>query len=171
MSQVTIRFAQPGDAEAMLQVQRAVLAEEQFLMTTLDDFNQTVEGQRKWIQTKRGNERETIIIAEVNTTLVGWLVFQSPDRKRLAHTGSFGMMVAKEHRRRGVGKQLLTELLTWAKQNPLIEKVSLGVFSTNTAAISLYKKMGFVEEGRKVKEIKMSHSNYIDDVLMYQLVK
>lgn len=171
MSQITIRFAETNDAEAMLQVQRDVLAEGQFLMTTLDDFNQTVEGQKRWIQTKLANERETLIIAEVDGFLAGWLVFQSPDRKRLAHTGSFRMMVAKENRSRGVGKRLLTELLTWARQNPLIEKVGLGVFSTNTAAISLYKKMGFVEEGRKVKEVKMSHANYIDDVLMYQLVK
>jgi RimJ/RimL family protein N-acetyltransferase len=60
--------------------------------------------------------------------------------------------------------------LAWAEQHPSIEKVSLGVFSTNERAITLYKKMGFIEEGRKIKEFKMSDDEYIDDVLMYKLV-
>jgi ribosomal protein S18 acetylase RimI-like enzyme len=65
---------------------------------------------------------------------------------------------------------LLTALLEWAERNPLIEKVSLGVFSTNYRAISLYKSMGFIEEGRKIKEFKTSENEYIDDILMYKLV-
>jgi ribosomal protein S18 acetylase RimI-like enzyme len=48
--------------------------------------------------------------------------------------------------------------------------VSLGVFSTNQRAISLYKKMGFVEEGRKIKEFKMSEREYVDDIIMYKMV-
>jgi len=44
------------------------------------------------------------------------------------------------------------------------------VFSTNKRAIALYKKMGFIEEGRKIKEFKMDNNEYVDDVLMYKLV-
>ncbi|HLR51973.1 MAG TPA: GNAT family N-acetyltransferase [Candidatus Avamphibacillus sp.] len=168
---IKVRLANQEDAKSMLEIQRAVLAEGQFLMTTLDEFNQTVSGQKLWTQSKLDNERETILVAEVNNCIVGWLVFQSPKRKRLAHTGSFGMMVAKEYRGRGIGKLLLKELLNWAEQNPFIEKVKLGVFSTNTPAIFLYKQMGFVEEGRKINEIKLNDYEYIDDVLMYKDVK
>ncbi|MFJ7405558.1 MULTISPECIES: GNAT family N-acetyltransferase [unclassified Lysinibacillus] len=45
--------------------------------------------------------------------MVGWLVFLSPNRKRLALTGSFGMMVRKDQRGQGIGKRLIGELLTW----------------------------------------------------------
>jgi len=65
---------------------------------------------------------------------------------------------------------LLEKLLKWAELNPYIEKISLGVFSTNESAIALYKKMGFVEEGRKINEIKLNDKQYIDDVLMYKMV-
>ena len=60
--------------------------------------------------------------------------------------------------------------LDWAEKNPLIEKVSLGVLSTNYRAIALYKSMGFVEEGRKIKEIKINENEYVDDILMYKFV-
>ena len=171
MKNIKIRLANQEDARSMLDIQKTVLAEGQFLMTTLDEFNQTISGQKLWIQSKLNNERETILVAEVKECIVGWLVFQSPKRKRLAHTGSFGMMVAKEYRGQGIGKLLLKELLNWAEQNPFIEKVSLGVFSTNTPAIFLYKQMGFVEEGRKINEVKVNDDEYADDVLMYKSVK
>jgi RimJ/RimL family protein N-acetyltransferase len=53
---------------------------------------------------------------------------------------------------------------------PLIEKVSLGVLSTNQRSIELYKNMGFVEEGRKMKEGKFNEHVYADDILMYKQV-
>lgn len=171
MTHAKIRLAIQADAEQMLAVQRAVLQEGQFLMTTLEELDQTIAGQKEWIQAKLDNERETMLVAEVEGSIVGWLVFQSPKRKRLAHTGSFGMMIAQAYRGQGIGELLLSELLKWATENPLIEKVCLGVFSTNKAAISLYRKMGFIEEGRKINEIKLNEGEYIDDVLMYKDVK
>lgn len=152
--QIKIRAATEEDAENMLAIQSEVLAEVDYLITTLEEFQQTIDEQRKWIQGKLENERELILIAQYQEKIVGWLVFQSPNRKRLAHTGSFGMMILKEYRGLGIGKCLLEKLLKWAELNLYIEKISLGVFSTNESAIALYKKMGFVEEGRKINEIK-----------------
>ncbi|MFD1396998.1 GNAT family N-acetyltransferase [Kroppenstedtia eburnea] len=71
---------------------------------------------------------------------------------------------------KGLGNLLLKEVFAWAEQNLLIEKVSLGVFSTNQSAIVLYKNMGFVEERRKIKEFKLNDNQYIDDILMYKFV-
>lgn len=80
------------------------------------------------------------------------------------------MMIQKDYRSMGIGKRLIAELLKWAEENPLIEKVNLAVFSTNEGAIALYKKMGFTEEGRKKNEIKTGENEYADDVLMFKLV-
>lgn len=168
--QIKVRVAVEEDAATMLEIQKEVLAEEDFLITTVEEFQQTIDGQKEWIQAKLANERETIFIAQYEEKMVGWLIFQSPHRKRLAHTGTFGMMVLKEYRGLGIGKLLLEKMITWAEHNPYIEKISLGVFSTNERAIALYKKMGFVEEGRKINEIKLHDNEYIDDVLMYKMV-
>ncbi|MBA9028601.1 hypothetical protein HNP81_003921 [Peribacillus huizhouensis] len=34
----------------------------------------------------------------------------------------------------------------------------------------MYKSIGFVEEGRKIKEVKFKEDLYVDDILMYKLV-
>ncbi|MFJ7736447.1 GNAT family N-acetyltransferase [Lysinibacillus sp. NPDC097287] len=171
MNSATIRLAEINDAARILEIQKDVITEEQFLMTTIDEFNQSLEGKKEWIQERLINEYETILVAEIDNSIVGWLVFRAPVRKRIAHTGTFGMMMDKQYRGQGIGKKLLQELLKWAKENPLIEKVCLGVFSTNENAIAFYKDMGFIEEGRKINEIKLSDHEYVDDVLMYKFVK
>jgi RimJ/RimL family protein N-acetyltransferase len=49
--------------------------------------------------------------------------------------------------------------------------VCLQVFANNTDAIALYKKFGFVEEGRKVKEIKFCEDRYDDVILMAKFIE
>ncbi|EIT86185.1 hypothetical protein A374_06286 [Fictibacillus macauensis ZFHKF-1] len=117
------------------------------------------------------NDLETILVAQDGERVIGWIVFQSSSRQRLRHTGSFGMMLRKEARNKGIGTLLLQALLEWAEHHPVIEKVCLGVLATNTAAIALYTKLGFQEEGRKINEVKMRSGDYVDDVLMYRFVK
>lgn len=168
---IRIRKGRIDDAEALLTIQKEVVKEEEYLVTASEEFvDKTVEDQKKWMKEVLEDERGTIIVAESGERIVGWLVFQSPNRKRLAHTGSFGMMIDRDSRGLGIGKMLIHDLLSWAEQNPFIEKVSLGVFSTNQRAIALYKRMGFIEEGRKVKEVKLGCNRYVDDILMYKFV-
>jgi RimJ/RimL family protein N-acetyltransferase len=165
-----IRTGKLEDAEAVLDIQNSVISEGEYLITISEEFNKTPLQQREWIEKLLENEKETLIVAEINGEVVGWIVFLSQNRKRLSHTGSFGMMISKSYRGLGIGKMLVKALLDWADKNPLIEKVSLGVFSTNHRAITLYKSMGFVEEGRKIKEFKINENEYVDDILMYKFV-
>lgn len=112
-----------------------------------------------------------IFVAEIDRKLVGTIDFWNGYRKRIEHTGEFGMGVLPEYRDMGIGAKLIEVLLEWAKENPIIEKVKLGVFATNERAVHLYKKMGFVEEGRCVREVKMGDGTYIDVIEMYKDVK
>lgn len=171
MSKAIIRTARIEDAEAVLDIQREVVTEKDYFIAVAEEFNKTTEEHQEWIQKIFDHERETMLVAEVDNQVVGWIVFRSQERKRMHHTGSFAIMLQKNYRNQGIGKLLIHELLSWAEQHPVIEKVSLGTFSTNTRAIELYKKLGFVEEGRKVREFKFSDNEYVDDVLMYKLVK
>ncbi|MGG0413321.1 N-acetyltransferase family protein [Peribacillus simplex] len=170
MKNYIIRTGELEDAEAVLDVQNSVIYEGEYFITISEEFNKTPEQQRDWIRRLLENERETIIVAAINGEVIGWIGFQSENRKRMSHKGSFGIMIRKNFRGMGIGKDLVQALLDWAETNPLIEKVSLGVFSTNHRAIALYKSMGFVEEGRKIKEFKMSEREYVDDIIMYKLV-
>ncbi|WP_425414716.1 N-acetyltransferase family protein [Peribacillus kribbensis] len=171
MGNYVIRTGKIEDAEVTLDIQKSVVCEREYLIAYPEEFNKTPSQQREWIQSILENENETIIVAEKDGEVIGWIVFESTqNRKRLSHTGSFGMLIRNNYRGMGIGKMLLQVLLEWAENNPLIEKVSLAVFSTNHRAISLYKKMGFIEEGRKINEFKFDDNEYVDDILMYKLV-
>ena len=165
-----IRKARKGDAQAILRIHHDVIAEKDYFISVIEEFHKTEEAQREWIQEISENDRDMLLVAEVNTKVIGWLVFKSQDRKRLMHTGSFGVMIHKDYRGKGIGKDLIKKLIQWAQQNPKIEKISLGVFSTNQRAIALYKQLGFIEEGRKIREFKFTENEYVDDILMYRLV-
>jgi len=61
--------------------------------------------------------------------------------------GEIGMAVSREWRGRGVGSALMVAAIEWAREQGL-HKLSLSVWPQNAAAIALYRKYGFVEEGR-----------------------
>ena len=146
---IKIRVASQEDAEAMLEIQKEVLAEETYLITTIDEFQRTVDEQREWIQVKITNERETIFIAQYQEKIVGWLVFQSPQRKRLAHTGTFGMMVLNKYRGLGIGKTLIEKLLEWAEHNPYIEKFVLVYFQRTKGLLRSIKRWDLLKKEEK----------------------
>jgi len=79
--------------------------------------------------------------------------------------GEIGMAVAREWRGRGVGSALLEAAIQWARERGL-HKLSLSVFAHNTAAIGLYRKLGFVEEGRRVKQYRRSSGELWDAIDM-----
>jgi ribosomal protein S18 acetylase RimI-like enzyme len=79
--------------------------------------------------------------------------------------GEIGMAVAREWRGRGVGFALLESAIEWARERGL-HKLSLSVFAHNKAAIGLYRKVGFVEEGRRVKQYRRSSGELWDAIDM-----
>ena len=89
----------------------------------------------------------------------------------MSHVATLHMSVAEEWRSRGVGTILLQSAIDWAKSHPAIEKLGLAVFSSNTRAIGLYRKLGFAQEGCRPREVKFGPDRYVDDILMYRFVK
>jgi [ribosomal protein S18]-alanine N-acetyltransferase len=79
--------------------------------------------------------------------------------------GEIGMAVAREWRGRGVGSALLQAAIDWARAQGL-HKLSLSVFPHNTTAIALYRKFGFVEEGRRVKQYRRATGELWDTIEM-----
>ena len=79
--------------------------------------------------------------------------------------GELGMAVARDWRGRGVGSALLEAAIEWARERGL-HKLTLSVFPHNAAAIALYRKFGFVEEGRRVKHYRRASGELWDALEM-----
>ena len=58
---------------------------------------------------------------------------------------------------------MLAAAIEWACQRGL-HKLSLSFFPHNAAAIALYRKFGFVEEGRRVKQYRRSSGELWDTI-------
>jgi ribosomal protein S18 acetylase RimI-like enzyme len=79
--------------------------------------------------------------------------------------GDVGMAVAREWRGLGVGSALMAAAIEWSRERGL-HKLSLGVFAHNTAGIALYRKFGFVEEGRRAKHYRRRSGELWDSIEM-----
>jgi len=76
-----------------------------------------------------------------------------------------GMLVERDWRGRGIGKALLSAAIDWAGTAGA-HKMALEVWPHNAAAIGLYLRAGFVEEGRKRRHYRRSTGELWDSVLM-----
>ena len=166
----SIRTAQPDDAEAMLAYIRPIAEDTKFFVLEADEFP-TVDEEQDWIQDHLDHPGKLLLLAEADGQLIGNISFETGPRRRISHRGDFGLSVARAWRGRGVGTTLIKTLLKWAASNPLVEKVCLDVFATNTRAIRLYRKLGFVEEGRRIKDIKRGPNDYVDTLMMGRFVQ
>lgn len=104
------------------------------------------------------------VYAVLNETVVGWCDITRRKREVFAHTGGLGMGILKPHRGKGLGSRMMEECIKQARANGL-EKICLEVYSHNAAGIALYKKFGFIEEGKKIREAKLD-GKYMDEYVM-----
>ena len=64
-----------------------------------------------------------------------------------------------------VGSALMATAIEWSRAQGL-HKLSLSVFAHNEAAIGLYRKFGFVEEGCRIKQYRRQSGELWDTVEM-----
>ena len=107
-------------------------------------------------------------VAESESGIIGWCdAIPGDPSSGTAHVGRLGMGVVRGFRGQGIGHRLLDATIRRARAMGL-EKVELSVYSSNEAAISLYRKHQFVEEGRKRRGRFMDGVH--EDVLLLALM-
>jgi putative acetyltransferase len=79
--------------------------------------------------------------------------------------GEIGMLVHRDWRGRGVGSALVQAAIDRARDRGL-HKLCLEVFAHNTAAIGLYRKFGFVVEGRRSRQYRRASGELWDSIMM-----
>jgi RimJ/RimL family protein N-acetyltransferase len=137
-----------------------------FMLSTVEDIKKmSVDAIQKMLKAYHENPNYVQFIAEVDSKLVGKIDFKKGNNKKTSHQGAFAMIILPEYRNYGIGRALLETLINWAKNNSKIEKVCLEVMEDNLGAIKLYKNLGFFEEGRKAKGVKLE-GGYQDLILM-----
>ena len=157
----TIRRARPEDADVWIANGNTVGAEMVYLMT--EKFVRTPDEVRRQFA-EAPPERELWLVAEIDGRVVGGANFVRGKSTKSAHVGDLGMSILADYRNLGLGTAILEEGIEWAR-SVRVSRLKLGVFATNERAIALYRKFGFVEEGRLVGEVILD-GQPVDEVLM-----
>lgn len=85
--------------------------------------------------------------------------------KKLAHQCEFGIIVAPAHRNKGIGGDLIKNLIHLAKEYFQIELLHLQVYANNPA-IRLYERCGFRTFGHQSHWIKEADGTYTGRTFM-----
>ncbi|HHT65496.1 MAG: GNAT family N-acetyltransferase [Caldicoprobacterales bacterium] len=157
-----IRPAYPSDAAAFVDTLEEVSKEGIYLLH--EHASRTVSEQERIIQ-YLDRSRNLIAVAALDNRIVGGIgIFVGGSSPKSQFFCNLGIHLIKSARARGIGSKLMTYGISWAEQKNY-HKICLSVFSTNVRAISLYKKLGFVVEGRR-REQYYFMNQWVDEVLM-----
>lgn len=105
-------------------------------------------------------------VAENDGRVVGWCDITPRRQPGSSHIGHLGMGLLHEYRRQGIGHRILDATVREAFGKGLT-RIGLEVFSSNQAAIALYRRYGFIIEGRRRKA---RHVDGIwDDIILMAL--
>ncbi|MGJ9459836.1 GNAT family N-acetyltransferase [Oceanobacillus sp. CF4.6] len=114
------------------------------------DFPLTVNQLEKYIENANCDNSDTLVykvIDKETEAVIGHISLGKIDRKnRSARIGK--VLVGNENvRGKGIGEQMIKEILQIAFDDLCLHRISLGVYDFNVPAISCYEKVGFVKEG------------------------
>ena len=77
---------------------------------------------------------------------------------------SFGVVISREHRRKGYAEEAIWILLKYAFWERRYQKCDSACAHTNDGSIALHRKLGFAEEGRRRREL-FCNGKYYDSIL------
>ena len=163
MNGVTIRPATPADAGALVALGRAVGGEPEGWLISRDDWRSIGE-ERRYLRSLRRYAHAAVFVAAAPEGIVGRLSVARDPHPASYHVADLGLMVAATHRRRGIGRALLERAVEWAHEAG-VRKLELHVFPHNEAAIALYERFGFRQEGYRRAHYQRG-SEYVDAILM-----
>ena len=168
---LTFRYPTIDDLQILTDYINKASAEKTFI--TYQGEQVSLEEETKWLNSKLEdiqNKKGVFVLAFIDGKLVGNSDIES-GIFFARHVGNFGITIDIDFRGEGIGEILMDLVIKEAIKNINgLKIIKLGVFSNNSIAQKLYKKMGFIEYGRLPGGDKYK-GGFVDEILMYKLVK
>ena len=163
MSAVVIRPIELKDIEEFQHVTNEVMRERRYL-AFVDGFPIDEAATFVARNIRLGNPQ---LVAEDQGRVVGWCDIRRETIPVYAHVGHLGMGMLPAYRGRGIGERLIRASID-AARSAGFERIELSVYAANERAAALYRKVGFVMEGTRVRGKKLDGE--YDDVHIMGLI-
>lgn len=162
---VQIRPFQKEDTEAILEIINYNILH----ATSLYDYSPRSLEQQAAILEEKLKKGFPVIVAVENDSLVGF-AYYSEFRFREAYkfTVEHSVYAHPDHTGKGIGKLLLTELISLAKQQKLHTMIGV-IDSENKQSIAFHESFGFVQQG-VLKETGFKFNRWLHSVLMQKML-
>lgn len=158
-----IRSARESDFEAMWPIFKAVVA-------TGDTYNFAPDTDKETAFSYWFNQQTATYVAEDQGTVVGMYKLIACQRDQGSHVANASFMVDPNSGGRGVGKALGMHCLKEAKKAGFKAMLFVFVVSTNTGAVALWKKLGFIIVGTLPKVFTHPSLGLVDAFVMHRFL-
>lgn len=165
---VVLRTIRAEDAQQFLALCRQLDQETHFMMLEPGERTTTVDQQRERINRVLAQPNQTILVAEEDGELIGYISGMGGDYRRNWRTVHIVIGILQRYSGQGIGKRMFQMLEEWAKSQSM-HRLELTVMTHNQRGIALYQRMGFQVEGVKRDDLFVD-GGYIDQYMMAKLL-
>ncbi len=155
------------DGNAVHEIFNLTHGQTDFLLSYPDENSMSASEEADFLKKKTESPNEIEIVAELDGRIVGTAGIECVGAKeKTKHRAEFGIGIDKNYWGLGIGCAMLKACIECAVSAGY-SQLELDVVSENERALSLYKKLGFVEYGRNPKGFRSRVSGWQPLVLMY----
>ena len=136
------------DGAAVFECFNQTHAETDYLLSYPDENSFDAEQEAAFLEGKTKSPNEIEIVAIVDGKVAGTAGIEAVGSKdKVKHRAEFGIGILREYWGLGLGKALTQACIQCAREAGYLQ-LELNVVAENTAALSLYRGLGFEEFGR-----------------------
>jgi RimJ/RimL family protein N-acetyltransferase len=162
-----VRRAQESDGPALVELRRLLFRETSNMLWEPEEFTQTARGESERIGRLNARRNCLVLLAEDAGLPVGLLTAVGGEVRRLRHSATLALGVAKSHWGQGVASAMISEAKQWAWSAEL-HRLELTVHTTNLRALTVYLRAGFQIEGLRRASLIVDGA-LVDEYLMSTL--
>ncbi|MCA9514353.1 MAG: GNAT family N-acetyltransferase [Myxococcales bacterium] len=148
-----LRYAERRDAARYLEHMARIVRETPWMLQGPEDSVPDVAEEQDVLEELARRDNCVCVVAARpgpppgRQPILGSVTLLGGRGRRTRHAAELAMGVQQDAWGAGIGSLLMEAALTWARESPILSRVSLQVFSDNVVAYNLYRSRGFVDEG------------------------
>jgi ribosomal protein S18 acetylase RimI-like enzyme len=163
---IRVRQIQSWEGAALRDIRLRAIADrpDAFAVSLAQTLAETDEGWTSWATRSALGDAHILYVAEDSGTWIGMVGGMPAMPNGEAGAELISLWVDPAYRGHGLGRHLVEQIISWGRDHR-VRQLELWVTTHNTAAIELYRKSGFRDEGKSqpspsdasLSELRMVH--------------